>query len=70
MKTNVFEARVPGLIVTEATHAEWLAAGGSPLAGATLEPMTGQREPAQPVTLSDGKPDVFVHDIWRLNNGR
>ena len=67
---NAFNRGADGLVVSEATLAEWLAAGGSPLAGATLEPMTGQREPAQPVTLSDGKPDVFVHDIWRLNNGR
>ena len=53
MKTNVFEARAPGLVVTEATLAEWLAAGGSPLAGATLVPMTGEKVAAQPVTLSD-----------------
>ena len=67
MKTNVFEARTPGLIVTEATHAEWLAAGGSPLAGATLVPMEDDgRGVALPVTLRDES----VHDIWRLNNGR
>ena len=68
--TDLFQTRIPGLVVTEATLAEWLAAGGSPLAGATLEPMEGPREPAQPVTLSERKPDVFVRDIWRLNNGR
>ena len=50
----------------EATIAEWLAAGGSPLAGATLEPMTPAPDAARPVTLTDDT----VTDIWRLNNGR
>jgi len=62
----LFETRTPGLVVTEATHAEWLAAGGSPLAGATLEPMTPAPDAARPVTLTDDT----VTDIWRLNNGR
>jgi len=51
--TDLFQNRIPGLVVSEATHAEWLAAGGSPLAGATLVPMTGEKVAAQPVTLSD-----------------
>jgi len=62
----LFETRTPGLVVTEATLAEWLAAGGSPLAGATLEPMTPAPDAARPVTLTDDT----VTDIWRLNNGR
>ena len=68
--TDLFQNRIPGLVVTDATLAEWLAAGGSPLAGATLVPMEGPHEPAQPLTLSTGPHDLPVHDIWRLNNGR
>ena len=43
----------------EATIAEWLAAGGSPLAVATLVPLDYMDRPAEPVTLSE-----------ELNNGR
>jgi len=62
----LFVTQCPGLIVEDATLAEWLAAGGSPLAGATLEPMTPAPDAARPVTLTDDT----VTDIWRLNNGR
>ena len=43
----------------EATVAEWLAAGGSPLAVAGLVPLDYLDRPAEPVTLSE-----------ELNNGR
>ena len=43
----------------EATIAEWLAAGGSPLAVAGLVPLDYKDRPAEPVTLSE-----------ELNNGR
>ena len=43
----------------EATIDEWLAAGGSPLAVATLVPLDYLDRPAEPVTLSE-----------ELNNGR
>ena len=43
----------------EATVAEWLAAGGSPLAVAGLVPLDYLDRPAEPVTISEGQ-----------NNGR
>ena len=43
----------------EATIAEWLAAGGSPLAVAGLVPLDYLDRPAEPVTISEGQ-----------NNGR
>ena len=43
----------------EATIAEWLAAGGSPLAVAGLVPLDYKDRPAEPVTVSEG-----------LNNGK
>ena len=47
------------LVAEEATVAEWLAAGGSPLAVAGLVPLDYLDRPAEPVTVSEG-----------LNNGR
>ena len=44
-----------GLVVGEATMEEWLAAGGSPLALAGLEPMTGPKAPGKYVTLLDDR---------------
>jgi hypothetical protein len=39
----------------EATIAEWLAAGGSPLAVAGLVPLDYKDRPAEQVTLSEGQ---------------
>lgn len=41
------------IVAEEATVAEWLAAGGSPLAVATLVPLDYKDRPAEPVTLSE-----------------
>ena len=41
------------LVAEEATVAEWLAAGGSPLAVATLAPLDYLDRPAEPVTLTE-----------------
>lgn len=41
------------LVAEEATIAEWLAAGGSPLAVAGLVPLDYKDRPAEPVTLSE-----------------
>jgi len=59
-----------GLVVEDATLAEWLAAGGSPLAGATLVPMEGDRAAAKPLTLTTGPHDAPVRDAWGVNHGR
>ena len=44
-----------GLQAEEATIAEWLAAGGSPLAVAGLVPLDYKDRPAEPVTLNEGQ---------------
>jgi hypothetical protein len=52
--SNVFMTTpCTGLVVEDATLADWLAAGGSPLLGATLVPMEDKWPMAQPVTLRE-----------------
>lgn len=68
MKANF--TNLDDLVAEEATLADWLAAGGSPLIGATLVPMEGPKVPAQPLTLSTGPHDLPVRPTWELNNGR
>lgn len=68
---NVFLLPVcNGLETGEATLADWLAAGGSPLAGATLVPMEGAKAPAREVTLTTGPYDLPVKPTWELNHGK
>ena len=65
--TSLFHLKTPGLIVTEATMEEWLAAGGRGILDAAgLEEMTGPKAPGKYVTLRDDRRVLEFNELERM----